>query len=88
MTVAVNCATAAVLIAEGAICLDADQGVATREGRMVAIPSVEAHCGAPILVCGSASAVNDVAQALEAEGLPAWRVTDPAASADCCRHAG
>ncbi len=61
--VAVNCATAAALVAEGAICLDADLGLATRDGRSIAIPSVDTHCGAPILVCGSAAAVQAVAQA-------------------------
>ncbi len=83
--VAVNCATAAALVAEGAICLDADLGLATRDGRSIAIPSVDTHCGAPILVCGSAAAVQAVAQALDDEGLPAWRVVD-AGGTHCCRH--
>lgn len=88
MTVVVSCETAAALIAEGAICLDADTGVVTREGQAISLDSINIDGVAPVLVCGSTDVVNAAASDLEAVGLPAWRVSGVDGHPRCCRHGG
>lgn len=84
MSVVVSCATAAALIAEGAVCFNTDTGVATCDGEVITLQSVLGVHPGPILVCGSDIAVESAAEVLEADGLPAWRVTD-SNGIDCCR---
>ncbi|UZJ23416.1 hypothetical protein RHODO2019_09200 [Rhodococcus antarcticus] len=73
--VTIDSASAAQLVAEGAVCLDADTGEATREGRGVVLPDAAVGGRHPVLVSGtSESAVTRAVARLEAAGLAAWRV--------------
>ena len=76
MSVIIDAASAARLLAEGAICFDADTSAATRDGQPVRLPAGTAGTGCPVLVCGSSAATVRTAVArLERWGLPAWQVT-------------
>jgi hypothetical protein len=76
VSVTIDPASAARLLAEGAICFDTDDGSVTCEGRHVQLPSTSSSLNRPILVAGSrAVAVEAVAQELLARGLPAWKVS-------------
>lgn len=76
MPVIIDRASADLLAAEGATCLDTDQATATRDGRPVPWPTAdEPGQDSPILVFGSSdSLVRAVAERLERLGLPAWQV--------------
>lgn len=77
--VTVDSTSAANLTAEGAICLDADTGQATRDGRTVVLPDTARGGRYPVLVSGSSdSAVAAAVVRLERAGLAAWRVRDAA----------
>jgi hypothetical protein len=76
VSVTIDPASAARLLAEGAICFDTDTGSVTCEGRHVQLPSTSRSLNPPILVTGSrAAAVEAIAQELLEHGLPAWKVS-------------
>ena len=73
--VIVDGASARMLLAEGAICYDLDDGQVTRDGSAVLLPAPGGVIDRPILVCGSCpDRVRSTAEALERRGLPAWQV--------------
>jgi hypothetical protein len=83
VSVTIDPASATRLLAEGAIRFDTDDGSVTCEGRPIQLPCAAGSLKRPILVSGSCeAAVEAVAQELQARGLPAWRVLEPA-SPDC-----
>lgn len=72
--VTIDSTSAAQLMAEGAVCLDADTDQATRDGQPVTLPDI-AHRGRhPVLVSGSYQRAVAAAVRLEEDGLAAWRV--------------
>lgn len=78
MLVIVDCASAARLIAEGAMCFNTDSRTATCDGVEVPVPTCSATLRKPVLVCGTSSdAIRTAALQLEQWGLPAWQVLDP-----------
>lgn len=77
MPVVIDCASAARLIAEGAICFDTDTRIAICEGVPVPLPTGAAPRIRPILVCGSSpAATRVVAEQFERRGMAAWQVHD------------
>ena len=73
--VIIDSTSATQLMAEGAVCLDADTGQATRDGRLVALPDAAVGGRHPVLVSGGSQRVVTTALArLEGDGLAAWRV--------------
>lgn len=75
MGVSIDCASAARLVAEGAIWFDADTSVATCDGLPVRLPASAAEELRPILVWGSSDhVVRAIADRLERRGLAAWQV--------------
>ena len=84
--VTIDSASAAQLMAEGAVCLDADTGEATRDGQLVTLPDAAVGGRHPVLVSGSCQqVVTRALSRLEGAGLAAWRVhTEPAGTAQRC----
>ncbi len=86
MVVIVDCASAARLIAEGAMCFNTDSRTVTCDGVEVDVPTGEATVRKPVLVCGSSpAAIRAAARHLQARGLPAWQVLDPEDAAQTLR---
>lgn len=79
--VVIDSQSAALLLAEGAICFDTDTGSAMCEGKPVVLPSGPETLTRPVLVCGSTTLPRTiVADHLETLGLPAWQVVEPGES--------
>lgn len=75
MAVVVDCASARALVAEGAVCFDADTETATCNGERIQMSAAVIDGARPILVCGSsARRVRAASAKLEELGLPAWQV--------------
>jgi hypothetical protein len=75
MGVSIDCASAARLVAEGAIWFDADTSAATCDGLPVRVPPSAAEELRPILVWGSSDHVaRAAADRLGRRGLAAWQV--------------
>lgn len=75
MGVSIDCASAARLVAEGAIWFDADTSAATCDGLPVRLPASAAGELRPVLVWGSSGhVVRAAADRLERRGLAAWQV--------------
>lgn len=75
MSVTIDSDSADRLLAEGAVCIDADSSSATCEGTRVPIPTAGEATRRPVLVCGrTVVSVNRMARLLEDRGVVVWRV--------------
>lgn len=75
MSISLDCDSARKLVAEGAICVEADSFRATRENAIISMKTVLAEQDRPVLVCGCSDAANVTAlRRLEKLGLSPWLV--------------
>lgn len=80
--VVVDAASAARLVREGAIVLDAVTGRAVCDGLPVPVPRRSPRPARPVLVTGPDAAALRVLALLEERGVPAWRVLHPSGPLD------
>lgn len=87
-TVSIDCASAARLIAEGAICVDADARMAMSEEKPVRLRDDALDPFRPVLVCHSSPRVVAMdARQLAGCGIAVWQVVDECGKQGCspCR---